>query len=167
MESWRMTLYNRKLQRLVSNLTEVGYEFAEEPISGPSSDVADIVRTIEEQVGKIPGSLREFYLTVGGINFIGTHPKWRLFEYPDPLVIFSVDTVMQYEFEDFMHDKQHYLENHGGKFLIPIAPDLYHKENVSGGMWYNVAMPNDLEDPVIQDESHQLTFVKYLVAHPY
>ena len=49
-----------------------------------------------------------------------------------------------------------------GAFRIPIAPDDLHKENVSGGMWYHIEVPNDRDDPLLLAEWHETTFVEYL-----
>jgi hypothetical protein len=49
-----------------------------------------------------------------------------------------------------------------GPFLLAIAPDLYHKANVSGGMFYNVPLPSEFQDPIIADERHDLSFTSYL-----
>jgi len=156
-----MEEYKRKFEKLTSNLNYLGYQFQEEPIKSPCKEAADIIRQIEKEAGIIPMALKDFYLTIGGINFKDKHPKWNFVEYPDPIVIFPVEDVY-YEFKDFLVDKEYYLYHHNGKFLIPISPDYYHKENVSGGMWYNIPIPNSSEDPVIEDERHKLSFTKYL-----
>jgi hypothetical protein len=45
---------------------------------------------------------------------------------------------------------------------VPVAPDDYHKENVSGGMWYNLSVPAVADDPPLNDERHRTTFANYL-----
>lgn len=47
-------------------------------------------------------------------------------------------------------------------YVIPISADDYHKEDVSGGMWYNVDCPATADDPFINDERHNITFLTYL-----
>lgn len=156
-----METYKRKFERLANNLKNLGYEFEEDPVAGTSQNTADLIKDIEKEAGVIPKRLKDFYLTIGGINFLGRYPKWNFVEYPDPIVVFTIEHVY-YEFKDFLKDKEYYLREHGGKFLIPISPDYYHKEDVSGGMWYNVPIPNNSEDPVIEDERHKFGFTKYL-----
>jgi hypothetical protein len=45
---------------------------------------------------------------------------------------------------------------------VPVAPDDYHKANVSGGMWLGVEVPNANADPVVLEETHDLPFTLYL-----
>ena len=47
-------------------------------------------------------------------------------------------------------------------YCVPVAPDAYHKQNVSGGMWYNLSVPAVTDDPPLNDERHRTTFVGYL-----
>lgn len=37
-----------------------------------------------------------------------------------------------------------------------------HKEEVAGGMWYGVAVPNTVDDPSLLEERHKTTFCGYL-----
>jgi hypothetical protein len=66
-----------------------------------------------------------------------------------------------YELDEFLADKEERLRC-DDPYLIPIAPDDYHKEGVSGGMWYNVSVPAVADDPPLNDEWHGTTFVDYL-----
>ncbi|HEY7115262.1 MAG TPA: hypothetical protein VH475_01680, partial [Tepidisphaeraceae bacterium] len=47
-------------------------------------------------------------------------------------------------------------------YAVPIAPDRYHKADVSGGMWYGVSLPAVADDPPLNHEPHRTTFVGYL-----
>ena len=42
------------------------------------------------------------------------------------------------------------------------SPDDVHKDNVSGGMWYNLTVPAVSDDPPLNDEWHNTTFISYL-----
>lgn len=153
--------YKDRFEKLAANLRRLGYVFSETPVIGPHPQCEELIAAVEKELGPVPATLKEFYRVVGGINFMGRHPEWNFVEYPDPIVVLALDEV-HYEFAEFLQDKDRYLEERGGKFFIPIAPDYYHKEDVSGGMWYNVAIPNGLEDPVIAAEPHKLPFTQYL-----
>jgi hypothetical protein len=45
---------------------------------------------------------------------------------------------------------------------MPIAPDNYHKNNVSGGPPYSIIVPNKAIDAKLENEWHTTTFVNYL-----
>lgn len=157
-----MQTYKQKFEKLANNIKNLGYEFEERPISGPAQDTIGLIEEIEKETGLIPQRLKDFYLTIGGLNFSGKHPCWNFVKYPDPIIIYPINDDVYYEFKEFLDDKELYLDNQYGKFLIPISPDYYHKENVSGGMWYNIPIPNNSENPVIKDERHKLPFTNYL-----
>lgn len=146
---------------LAANLRRLGYVFLEKPVVGTHPECEELIAVVEKELGPLPATLKEFYRVVGGINFMGKHPEWNSVEYPDAIVVHGLHEV-HYEFAELLQDKQRYLDERGGKFLIPIAPDYYHKEGVSGGMWYNVPVPNELDDPVIEAEPHKLPFTQYL-----
>ena len=49
-----------------------------------------------------------------------------------------------------------------GPFLCPIAPDVLHKDNVSGGAPYGIALPDPGADATLHNEWHHVKFVPYL-----
>jgi len=100
---------------------------------------------------------------VGSVDFTGRPPEWEGCEYPDPIVIDSVEFAVS-EAKEFLKlaSPDEYWGSDSGIFRIPIAPDYYHKKDVSGGMWYGVEVPNNKEDPELLEEWHQTTFVGYL-----
>jgi hypothetical protein len=65
------------------------------------------------------------------------------------------------ELEEFLADWEERVRCNF-PYVIPIAPDDYHKADVSGGMWYNASVPAVAEDPPLNDERHRITFVEYL-----
>ena len=50
----------------------------------------------------------------------------------------------------------------GSPYKIPIAPDRFHKENVSGGMWYNVDCPAADHNPIVNDEGRDSALPGYV-----
>jgi hypothetical protein len=44
----------------------------------------------------------------------------------------------------------------------PIAPDEYHKDNVSGGAPDEIHLPNSAMDAELENEWHETSFVEYL-----
>jgi hypothetical protein len=73
--------------------------------------------------------------------------------YPPSVAIFELD--------EFLGDREERTRCEF-PYLVPIAPDDVHKDNVSGGMWYNLSVPAIADDPPLNDERHRTTFVSYL-----
>lgn len=157
-----MTRLRRNLEVLVYRLNEKGYQF-QNPASillPPSSDIKEKINYLEQRAGVLPLSLRAFYEVVGSVDLTGGHPVWKGCEYPDALVIFPIESALN-EVEDWEYDKEAY-EKAFGSFRVPLAPDAYLKENVSGGMWYGIALPNLSADAVVLEEWHRTTLLNYL-----
>ncbi len=149
----------RNVERLVELLPGIGYEF--EPrewspvFTPPEPDIADRLAELEREVGPIPLSLRAWYEEVGQVDLVGRHPGWD-YELTDPLVVDApIDHVLS-EFED------RGTEGAGDRFLIGLAPDFWHKADVSGGAPYSLEVPNRGVDGLLLYEPHQTTFVNHL-----
>jgi hypothetical protein len=158
----------RRLEILRQRLDEEGLqcENEDEVFPGPDDDTEEIIEEIENGAGIIPVSLKLFWLRVGSVNFCGGHPEWELDSvsesesYPDPVVIYPPSVALE-ELEDFLADKEERLRSNL-PYVVPIAPDFYHKADVSGGMWYNISVPAVADDPPLNDEWHQTMFLNYL-----
>lgn len=148
--------------QIVRNLEKLGYQFAEpaEVMPGPELETEFAIERIEREMGQLPTAIKLFWRSIGAVNLIGFHPNWQNDIYPDPLVIFP-PSIALHELDEFLSDREERLK-YDFPYLVPIAPDSYHKAGVSGGMWYNVAMPAESDDPPLQAEPHQLSFVRYL-----
>ncbi len=154
--------------RLQSSGYHFGYEADEDeeedsltpPYHPPSPNAAKQVAALEELVGPLPLSLRAWYEIGGSVDFIGFHQLWPDI-YTDPLVI----SPIEYAFDEFKN-WQFWVAEHGreeaGPFCIPIAPDYYHKDNVSGGEPYQIRMPCVTADAKLFNEWHDTNFVEYL-----
>jgi len=158
----RIGKIHARLTALHTRLREAGYEFADPeaalPGTGPSVQAA--LAKIENAVGPIPLTLRLFYERIGSVDFTGFHPAWHGCEYPDPIVVFAVEDAAT-ELEDYLYDPAAYVATFGS-FRLPIAPDYLHKSDVSGGMWYGIAVPGQEPDPPLLEEWHHTTFLDYL-----
>ena len=109
----------------------------------------------------VPLGVKLFWRHVGSVNFMGRHPDWVANGYPDTLVVEPASFAIE-ELDEFLDDREE-RERYGSRYVIPIAPDDYHKANVSGGMFYNVSVPAVADDPPLNDERrHHTTFVRYL-----
>ena len=119
-------------------------------------EISDFERL--EDVGKLPLSLKLFWQIVGDVDWMGYHPVWPA--YSDPLVVYPIE-VAKIDYKDWRYAvDEGYVE--AGRLGIGIAPDYFHKDNISGGAPYTIFVPNPAIDGVLEYEGHQTTFVNYL-----
>jgi hypothetical protein len=146
-------------------LVSLGYRFSnpDAALLPPNSETEGRVKFLEENIGPLPPALASFYRVVGSVDFTGGHPDWGGCEYPDPIVVEPVAHAVS-EAEEYLElvSPDEYWGSDSGIFRVPIGPDYYHKEDVSGGMCYGVEVPNEEDDPALLEEWHQTTFVGYL-----
>lgn len=145
-----------QIEKLCKRLATAGFvfQYPDEAFPGPEADAVDAIARIEREVGEVPLALKLFWLHVGSVNFCGAHPRWDGCDYPDPLVVYPPSVALA-QLEEVRHEPE-------GAFLIPIAPDDFHKADVSGGMYYNVSVPALGDDPPLNDERHEVSFMTYL-----
>jgi hypothetical protein len=150
------------LPMLVGRLREFGYEFLNQSgvLPGPEATVEVSIKRIEDEVGVVPYALAAFWRRIGSVDLCGSHPDWFGCVYPDPLVIAPASQAAA-ELDEFLADREERMR-YDFPYVIPISADDYHKEDVSGGMWYNVDCPATSDDPLINDERHHVTFLDYL-----
>ena len=169
-ETMRRARYNIEL--LVLRLNAIGYVFGvypndrrklpgyTGPHNPPGQDIANKISKLEalEGIGSLPLSLQVFWEIVGEVNFIGYHPAWP--EFSDPLVIFPIEAI-HYDYTEWRE-----LVDEGDpearQFGLQLSPDVYHKDNVSGGEPYSMRVPNFAIDGMLEYERHSTTFVNYL-----
>jgi len=151
-----MERVNENIRTLVERLTTLGYRFSSRaPHQPPGKKTGKQLQTLERLVGPLPLSLRAFYDVVGAVDLLGRHPGLiprGTSIASDPLVVYGVDDALQ-EVESMDEDE-------AGE--ITIAPDDLHKENVSGGDPYTIAVPDRRADAIVLNERHDLLFVDYL-----
>ena len=154
-----------QIQNVKRFLDESGYEFdnPDEALPGVSPDNEKVLLRISKEVGDIPKALLEFYRVIGSVNFCGHHKNWSGCKYPNPLVIYPPEAALS-ELDEYLEDRAEYEVSYGG-FRISIAPDYYHKADVSGGMWYGVAVPAESDNPIVLEEHHNKRFVEYLALN--
>jgi hypothetical protein len=160
------------VERLAERIREMGYLFCSpgEAFVPPEADVLDRIAEIEDRVGPIPLSLCAWYEIVGSVDFMGSHPNWTegltevhkncdeiadewlICAYPDPLVIYAGRYTLAYDEEKWYREA----------YWLDLAPDEYHKEDVSGGPPYTIRLPNPAVDAPLEHERHGTSFVDYL-----
>jgi hypothetical protein len=153
----------------------------------PAPDVAGTIDELERRAGILPLSLRAFYEVVGSVNFVGGAPAlwtdWRavpdkldaLYVYPAVEALEGAETWQEryghlteedWELpgpdEEDLCDSRAYAALPHDCWLVPIAPDEWHKYDISGCGGYEMAIPNPAADARLLTEQHRTTFVKYL-----
>jgi hypothetical protein len=156
------------VELLVGRLTSLDYRFRfpGQQIVLPVSMPADLAE-IEAMAGLLPLALRQWLLTVGNVDLMGVmpdedgkcHPAWQE-TYADPLVVQYDLDYFQMEYEDWQWQCEY--DELTDPFCIEFAPDEYHKDNVSGGAPYCIALPQPAVDAPILYQWHSLDFVEYL-----
>lgn len=136
------------------------------PFVPPHPETPRYLEQLEHVVGPLPLSLRAFYLEVGGVNLLGSHPLWDpliALEKLDPLYVYPLTAEeLGYALEEYA-DYQSRPEAWGATpFTLHLAPDSYHKYNISGGSPYSMAVPDARIDGLLLHEWHNTTFIDYL-----
>ncbi len=159
------------VNRIIGRLHNIGYRF-EHSRGGkwvpnavihtpPSPDTAQRIVEIEATTGSLPLSLRAWYEVVGIVDLTGRHPEWDSRALSDPLVVEGIEG-WRFEYEDWLYTRQQRPES-DGPFYFPIAPDAYHKANISGGQPYCISLPCEAADgPLLWFWHEETTFVEYL-----
>jgi hypothetical protein len=157
--------------RLVERLASHGYEFGVYPdgtrfpvksaaLAKPDAEFRAHIAELERFAGAIPLSLMAFWDVVGRVSLIGrARGGWP--EYGDPLVV-EAPTAGLADFHDWRVDLEMGEHATDEVFLCPIAPDVLHKDNVSGGAPYSVKLPDPGADAIVCGEWHNIRFVPYL-----
>jgi hypothetical protein len=157
-----MTRVTTNIDRIIERLANRSYQFdvypdgttlsATFPVHGrPDTALLADVAELEQRVGPIPLSLRAFWHIVGTVSLIGRASEgWP--DYSDPLFVSPPSYVLS-ELRERGPD---------GVFMCGLAPDVLHKDNVSGGSEYAIALPNPGADATFEEEWRGIGFVPYL-----
>ncbi|GGF20931.1 hypothetical protein GCM10011611_28770 [Aliidongia dinghuensis] len=161
-----MTRVAENVDRIIDRLATHSYQFDVYPDGTvpaatlrahghPDATLLADVLELEKRVGPIPLSLCAFWQVVGTVSLIGCAPEgWP--DYSDPLFVSPPD----YALLDLLDWEQ--SGNPDGVFMCPLAPDVLHKDNVSGGAAYAIALPDPGADATFHEEWRGIGFVPYL-----
>lgn len=159
------------IETIVARLHGLGYVFdtPDEVHILPSNKTAAMVKMMETATGELPITLKTWFEVVGLVNMNGYLPlnggdrmSWTHHRYPDPLIIEFWLDYFQEEYAVWQADLAEDPENAVQRFPLYIAPDEYHKEDVSGGPPYTIYLPNRCVDPPIENLWFEATFIQYL-----
>jgi hypothetical protein len=162
----------RNIETIVERLTDQNYRFhfndddetPAVPYWPPGDRAPEVVEWIEGHVGSLPMTVRSWLLIVGDVWLVGTHPRWPESSSADPLVIeLEGSAYPNHSIVDYFAEE---LGAHDGAkddapFILPVGPDRFHKENVSGGPPYGLLLPDGCVDGLIVAPT-AMPFVSYL-----
>ena len=163
------------LDAIHNELLGMNYQFnttngttSDRPLASPLPRVNELLEELDELVrpfGHVPTSLKLFYKIVGSCNFQWDHTKINeiKWNYSDPIQIIALDDLLCYlKTEDWKDSIEEYFIEEDCAFL-EFAPDVYHKDNVSGGPSYSVMLTKAPSiDSLLLNEPHNTTFINYL-----
>jgi len=165
-----MRRVRRDCDLIISRLRALGYVFGTYPDGStgyytqgarvpPSEATRADLAELEERVGPLPLSLVAFWQEVGSVDLVGMHSSWP--EGLDPLVVYGPEVAVS-DLDDWEILAEEGEKGDSGRFEAGLAPDELHKDNVSGGEPYSVAMRDLSADFMLLYERHNLLFVPYL-----
>jgi hypothetical protein len=165
-----MRRVRRDCQLIISRLRDLGYVFgvypdgstgyyAKGPLVPPSEVTRGALAMLEDRVGPIPISLFAFWQEVGSVDLVGMRFSWP--EGLDPLVVYEPEVAIS-DLDEWEIDVEEGIVKDPWRFKAGLAPDELHKDNVSGGAPYSVALPDKSADFMLLNERHNLLFVPYL-----
>jgi hypothetical protein len=167
------------IELIVERLTEDGYRFhrnddeetPRQPHIPPTPGAAAHADWLLERFGgAVPMTLLSWVRIVGDVWLVGTHPRWETSSSADPLVVqvegshYPQGRPIRDHFDEEWTDWQKDHEDDPGSaglFVLPLAPDMLHKANVSGGGPYGMVLPDGCADGLFRWET-TMPFVSYL-----
>lgn len=145
-----MAIVARNTYRLVDNLEAAGWRLGSldgEPdywnkppwwVPGRSLAPDGAAEQAEATLGELPATYKGFVRHVGAVSLAGYHPDWPGPERLDPLVI---DRIWGPSLESLASEREEWLDDEEDEpWLLPLAPDRFHKANISGGGPYGFTL---------------------------
>ncbi|GAA3776730.1 hypothetical protein GCM10022225_75850 [Plantactinospora mayteni] len=167
----------QNVEVLVERLTADGYRFHANddeqtpvtPHAAPTASASAHADWLAERFGDVPMTIRSWTRLVGDVWLVGSHPQWPGSASGDPLVIElegsrypDHPSIRDYFGAEWDGWREHSEDApNAGLFVLPLAPDRLHKENVSGGPPYGVVLPDGCVDGLFAGET-TTPFVCYL-----
>ena len=137
----------------------------------PRASDTEVFQRIEAITGgPVPPSLHAFWTVVGGIDWVWDYNSKSSMPHlgvdlpmdeMDPLCV-NPAGVVTYLFEEWIEQKDECDPDLVDPYSLDLAPDVYHKANMSGGPTYAVELPFFGGDPTFANEKHELPFIDYL-----
>jgi len=179
-----MTRVRQNVETVIQRLSEAKYEFGIDdvgyftaPLSPPNEQTPEFAKWLEDLGGTLGLCARAWIEVVGDVNLTGNHPLWPEREmYTDALVVEFEYRSWRFSNGEPFDPREHYLEERAewveavaedgyetvGPFGFDVAPDMYHKANVSGGGPYRILVPDKTADATIDLDGRRTFFTDYL-----
>ena len=175
----------RNAEVIIGRLQDSGYEFVDPsskgyvprtPLVPPNEDSPHFAHWLSELAGPLPMTVTEWIVTVGDVNLVGNHPEWperdmmtdalvvefELRGYADRGPGWDAREYYRGELEAWKDEVAEYGAKDVGRFVLPFAPDMYHKAHVSGGAPSGIYLPDDSVDATCRINDHDISFIEYL-----
>jgi hypothetical protein len=152
----------QNVEVIIERLSADGYRFhfnddEQTPVTphvAPTATADEQADWLQERFDAVPMTLRSWVRLVGDVWLVGTHPQWSSSASADPLVIElegsvhpGTASIRDYFDEEWNGWREWQAEDtEAGVFVLPLAPDRFHKENVSGGSPYGIVLPDGCVD---------------------
>ncbi|MEL7487304.1 MAG: hypothetical protein AAGJ87_08840, partial [Pseudomonadota bacterium] len=170
--TFTMRRVRRNVAILSKRLRQHGWLALYDDLHTPAcDDFTTTIKAIEARInGPIPLALRMFWQIVGSVNFVWDYnfdPDYKHIGFDvdlldlDPFCIDPPRLLATIE-EDWRQREDGGWLHNGSQYPIELAPDHYHKANVSGGDSYKVFAPSLDVDPLFDAELCALSFTNYL-----
>ena len=157
------------IEIIVAHLHELGYSFSvycdpedtggeQVPMVSPDDRTQSHIEALEARVGNVPISLKAFWTVVGSIFLTGVCTGWP--DMLDPLVVYPPEVAID---ELDLYDEE---DQESAIVDIPISPDDYHKDNVSGGPCYAAKLPDagfDFRLRYLADEPYFIEYLRHTI----
>ncbi len=166
----------QNIEAVVERLSNDGFRFHSNddeqtpvtPYVPPTLKAAEHADWLHEHFSGVPMTLLSWLRLVGDVWLVGTHPEWRTSASADPLVIeiegsrYPNASIRDYYDSELDAWREWSEQNPDvGPFVLPLAPDRLHKDNVSGGAPYGIILPDGCADGLFVAET-TMPFVSYL-----
>lgn len=165
----------RNIEMIVGQLAQDGFRFhtnddAQTPVvphMPPSSAATQHAEWLDQTFGPLPLTLLSWIRLVGDVWLVGTHPQWPTSSEADPLVLqveglhypeSSARDFFKEAWDSWREDED---DPNREPFILELAPDRYHKANVSGGAPYGIQLPDACADGLFRAQA-SMPFVDYL-----
>jgi hypothetical protein len=166
----------QNIEVIVERLAQDGFRFhtnddAQSPLTPhipPTPAAHEHAAWLQQRFGPVPLTLLSWVRLVGDVWLVGTHPEWATSASADPLVMQvegshypNLSIGQHFDQEANAWQEWSAADPDVGPFVLPVAPDRLHKENVSGGAPYGFGLPDGCADGLFVAET-TMPFVSYL-----
>ena len=159
----------RAVELLMPRLTAAGYPIRPQP--EVDLDIEDRLRRLEDLAGgPVPLTIAAFWRVVGAVNLApdddADWPAWMPSDQAwqvklDPLVVDRLEDAW-FSVDEWLEDRAQNIPEVVGPLEVEIAPDRFHKVNISGGPPYAIRLPDASADAPIRGTADGARLVEHL-----